>query len=178
MILALGERAPVLEGREHFVAQSAMVIGSVRLGHQSSVWFNCVLRGDNDWLEIGERSNIQDGCILHADPGIPLIIGDGVTVGHSAMLHGCTIGDDSLIGVGSTLLNNATIGRNCIVGANALVTENKKFPDGSLILGSPAKRVRELSDEEIADIGRSADLYVRNARRYNEQLSGPDIASV
>ena len=176
MILALGERAPVFEGRGHFVAESAIVIGSVRLRHQSSVWFNCVLRGDNDRLEIGERSNIQDGCILHTDPGIPLIIGDGVTVGHKAMLHGCMIGDDSLIGVGSTLLNRATIGRNCIVGANALVTENKKFPDGSLILGSPAKCVRELSDEEIADIGRSADLYVRNAARFNEQLSGPDIA--
>ena len=176
MILALGERAPVLEGRGHFVAENAMVIGSVRLKHRSSVWFNCVLRGDNDWLEIGERSNIQDGCILHADPGIPMTIGNGVTVGHSAMLHGCTIGDDSLIGVGSTLLNRATVGRNCIVGANALLTENKEFPDGSLILGSPAKRVRDLSAEEIADIGRSADLYVRNAARYNEQLSCPDIA--
>lgn len=174
MILALGERAPVFEGRGHFVAGNAMVIGSVRLKNQSSVWFNCVLRGDNDWLEIGERSNIQDGCILHTDPGIPLIIGDGVTVGHKAILHGCTIGDDSLIGVGSTLLNHATIGRNCIVGANALVTENKIFPDGSLILGSPAGRVRELSDEEIADIGRSADVYVRNAARYNEQLAGLD----
>ncbi len=155
-----------------------MVIGSVRLKHQSSVWFNCVLRGDNDWLEIGERSNIQDGCILHADPGIPLTIGNGVTVGHSAMLHGCTIGDDSLIGVGSTLLNRATIGSNCIVGASALVTEDKAFPDGSLILGSPARRIRALSDEEIADIGRSAALYVRNAARYNEQLSGSVVAPV
>ena len=173
MILALGERAPVFEGHGHFVAENAMVIGSVRLKHQSSVWFGCVLRGDNDWLEIGERSNIQDGCILHADPGIPLIIGNGVTVGHGATLHGCTIGDDSLIGIGSTLLNHATIGRNCIVGANALVTENKNFPDGSLILGSPARRVRELSAAEIADIGRSADLYVRNAARYNEQLAAP-----
>lgn len=171
MIHALGERVPVFEGGGHFVAENAMVIGSVRLKNESSVWFNCVLRGDNDWLEVGERSNIQDGCTVHTDPGVPVLIGDGVTVGHNVMLHGCTIGDNSVIGIGSTLLNGATIGRNCIVGANSLVTEDKQFPDGMLILGSPARVVRSLGDEEIADNGRSADVYVRNSQRFIEQLS-------
>lgn len=169
---ALGDRAPDLQGDGHFIAENATVIGSVRLKDRSSVWFNCVLRGDNDWLEVGERSNIQDGGILHTDPGIPLIVGDGVTVGHRAMLHGCRVGDNSLIGIGSTLLNGSVIGRNCIVGAHSLVTENKEFPDGSLILGSPARVARELSDEEIAHISWSADIYVENARRFNEQLGG------
>lgn len=170
MIQALGERAPVLEGGGHFVADNATVIGSVRLKDQSSIWFHCVLRGDNDWLEVGERSNIQDGSILHTDPGIPLVVGDGVTVGHRVMLHGCRIGNNSLIGIGSTLLNGSVIGKNCIVGAHSLVTEGKEFPDGSLILGSPAKVVRELSEEEVAHIGWSADVYVENAERFNEQL--------
>ena len=168
---ALGDRAPVLEGGGHFLADNASIIGSVRLKDQSSVWFHSVLRGDNDWLEVGERSNIQDGCILHTDPGIPLVIGNGVTVGHRVMLHGCRVGDNSLIGIGSTLLNGAAIGRNCIVGAHSLVTENKAFPDGSLILGSPARVARELSNEEIAHIGWSADIYVKNAQRFNEQLA-------
>jgi carbonic anhydrase/acetyltransferase-like protein (isoleucine patch superfamily) len=168
---ALGDRAPVLEGGGHFLADNASIIGSVRLKDQSSVWFHSVLRGDNDWLDVGERSNIQDGCILHTDPGIPLVIGNGVTVGHRVMLHGCRVGDNSLIGIGSTLLNGAAIGKNCIVGAHSLVTENKSFPDGSLILGSPARVARELSDEEIAHIGWSADIYVKNAQRFNEQLA-------
>lgn len=167
---ALGDRAPVLEGNGHFIADNASIIGSVRLKDQSSVWFNCVLRGDNDWLEVGERSNVQDGCILHTDPGIPLIIGNGVTVGHRVMLHGCRVGNNSLIGIGSTLLNGSVVGNNCIVGAHSLLTEGKEFPDGSLILGSPARVARELSDEEIAHIGWSADVYVQNAQRFNEQL--------
>ncbi len=166
MIRSLGERAPVFEGDQHFVADNATVVGSVRLKDQSSIWFNAVLRGDNDWLEIGERSNIQDGCVLHTDPGIVLVVGDGVTVGHKVMLHGCRVGDNSLIGIGSTLLNGAAIGRNSIVGAHALVTENKAFPDGSLIIGAPARVVRELSAEEIGAIGKSADIYVENAKRY------------
>ena len=168
---ALGERTPVLEGNGHFIAENATVIGSVRLKSQASVWFNTVLRGDNDWLEVGERSNVQDGCILHTDPGIPLVVGDGVTVGHRVMLHGCRVGDNSLIGIGSTLLNASAIGKNCIVGAHALITEGKEFPEGSLILGSPARVVRELSDEEIERISWSADIYVKNAQRFNEQLS-------
>ena len=176
MIRALGDRAPVFEGEGHFIADSATIIGSVRLKDRSSVWFNCVLRGDNDWLEVGERSNIQDGCVLHTDPGIELIIGDGVTVGHKVMLHGCKIGDNSLIGIGSTLLNGSKIGRNCIVGAHALVTENKEFPDGSLILGSPARVARQLTEDEIAKIGWSADVYVENSKRFNEQRLTPDRA--
>lgn len=170
MIRTLGERAPVFEGSGHYIADNATIIGSVRLKDRSSVWFNCVLRGDNDWLVIGERSNIQDGCVLHTDPGIELVVGTDVTVGHNAVLHGCTIGDNSLIGIGSTLLNGSKIGRNCVVGAHSLITENKEFPDGTLILGSPARAVRELNDAEIANIGDSADIYVRNARRFAEQL--------
>ena len=170
MIYTLGDRAPVFEGAGHFVADNAALIGSVRLGDKSSVWFNCVLRGDNDWLVVGERSNIQDGSVLHTDPGLELIIGKGVTIGHKVMLHGCMIGDDSLVGIGSTVLNGAKIGRHCIVGANSLVTENKEFPDGSLILGSPAKVVRELTEEEIAHIAFSADVYVNNAARFSAEL--------
>ncbi len=170
MIYALGDRAPEFEGSGHFVADNAIVIGSVRLKDRASVWYNAVLRGDNDWLVIGERSNIQDGSVLHTDPGIELIIGSDVTIGHKAMLHGCRIGNNSLIGIGSTVLNNARIGNNCIVGAHALVTENKEFPDGSLILGAPARVARPLSDEEIAHIGASADVYVKNAARFNAEL--------
>lgn len=170
MMHALGDRQPVLEGSGHYVAPNATVIGSVRLGDSASVWFNAVLRGDNDWLEIGERSNIQDGSVLHTDPGITLSVGRGVTVGHKVMLHGCTVGDNSLIGIGSTILNTARVGNNCIVGAHALITEGKEFPDGSLILGAPAKVVRSLGDDEIAAIGMSADIYVQNAQRFASEL--------
>lgn len=170
MIYSLGDRAPEFEGTGHFVADNATIIGSVRLKDRASVWFNCVLRGDNDWLVVGERSNIQDGSVLHTDDGIQLVVGNGVTVGHKVMLHGCTIGDNTLIGIGSTVLNGATIGNNSVVGAHALVTENKTFPDGSLILGAPAKAVRELSEEEIAQVRWSADVYVKNAERFNSDL--------
>ena len=170
MIYTLGERAPVFEGGGHFVADNAAIIGSVRVGDRASIWFNCVLRGDNDWLTIGARSNIQDGSVLHTDPGLELVVGTGVTVGHKVMLHGCAIGDNSLIGIGSTVLNHARIGRNCIVGAHALVTEGKEFPDGSLILGAPAKVVRELDDTEIAQITASAEIYVNNAARFASDL--------
>jgi carbonic anhydrase/acetyltransferase-like protein (isoleucine patch superfamily) len=170
VIYALGDRAPEFEGAGHFVADNASIIGSVRLGDKASVWFNCVLRGDNDWLIVGARSNIQDGSVLHTDEGIELVVGQGVTIGHKVMLHGCTIGDNSLIGIGSTVLNGAKIGNNCLVGANALITENKEFPDGSLILGAPAKAVRKLSDAEIKLIHQSADIYVRNAARFLSDL--------
>jgi len=170
VIYTLGDCAPEFEGAGHFVADSASIIGSVRLKDKASIWFNCVLRGDNDWLVVGERSNIQDGSVLHTDPGIQLVIGDGVTVGHKVMLHGCEIGNNSLIGIGSTVLNGAKIGKNSLVGAHALITENKVFPDGSLILGAPASVVRELTDEEIALIRRSADVYVDNAERFNRSL--------
>jgi carbonic anhydrase/acetyltransferase-like protein (isoleucine patch superfamily) len=170
VIHTLGDQTPELTGDGHFVAHNATVIGNVRLLSQSSVWFNTVIRGDNELIEIGARSNIQDGCILHTDPGFPLRIGSGVTVGHRVMLHGCTIGDNSLIGIGSTILNGATIGNNCLVGAHALVTEGKSFPDGSLILGAPAKVVRELSEDEIAGMKQSASHYVDNAARFASSL--------
>ncbi len=170
MIHALGDRRPEFEGGGHFVADNATLIGSVRLRDRASVWFNCVLRGDNDWITVGERSNVQDGSVLHTDPGFELVIGDGVTVGHKAMLHGCTIGDDSLIGIGSTVLNGARIGRHSIVGAHALVTENRQFPDGVMLLGAPARIARELTDDEIARIRASADIYVRNAARFLSDL--------
>lgn len=166
MIAALGEHLPVIEGDGHFIAANATVIGDVRLGPRSSVWFQTVIRGDTDTIEIGAGSNIQDASVLHTDPGIRLVIGAGVTVGHRVMLHGCRIGDDSLIGIGSTLLNGASIGSNSIVGAGALITENKAFPDGVLILGTPARVVRELSDEEKAAIRMSAEHYVANAARF------------
>ncbi len=166
MIRSLGDRKPVIAGDTTFVAHNATVIGDVRIGADSGIWFNCVLRADQDTIEIGERSNIQDACVLHVDPGFPLRIGDNVTVGHKAMLHGCTIDDDVLVGIGSTILNGARIPRHCVIGANTLVTENKTFPKGSLILGAPAQVVRELSDAEIHGIRRSADHYVENARRF------------
>lgn len=166
MIRALGERRPVLEGEGHFVADNASVIGHVRLARRSSVWFNCVLRGDNEWIELGEGSNVQDGSVLHTDIGFPLTIGPGVTIGHMVMLHGCTVEANALVGIGSVVLNGAVIPGNSIVGARALVTEGKTFPEGSLILGAPAKVVRELSDDEIAMITASADHYVENASRY------------
>jgi len=171
VIHTLGDRSPVFEGEGHFVAETATLIGTVRLRDCASVWYNCVLRGDNDWIDIGERSNIQDGSVLHTDPGIELIVGNDVTVGHKAMLHGCTIGDESLIGIGATILNGARIGRHSIVGAHALITENKEFPDGVMLLGAPARVARELTDEEIGLIRRSADHYAQNAARYLESLA-------
>ena len=171
MIYALGERSPELIGDGHFVAANATVIGHVRLLPESSVWFNCVLRGDNEPIEVGAGSNVQDGCVLHTDPGFPLTIAAGVTVGHKVMLHGCTIGENSLIGIGSTILNGASIGRNCLVGANALVTEGKTFEPGSLIIGAPARAVKTLDDDAVAMIRRSADVYVTNAARFAKDLA-------
>jgi carbonic anhydrase/acetyltransferase-like protein (isoleucine patch superfamily) len=153
-----------------WIADSAQVIGDVTLGADASVWFGCVLRGDNDRLSIGEGSNIQELSMLHTDPGLPLTIGRHVTVGHKVMLHGCTIGDESLIGMGAIILNGARIGRNCLVGAGALVTEGKEFPDGSMIVGSPAKAVRQLTPEQIERVRKSAPGYVKNARRFRATL--------
>src|SRR5690606_7006550 len=147
-IYELEGRAPQLAASA-WVADSAQVMGDVTLGENVSVWFGSVLRGDTSSLHIGAGSNIQDGSVLHADPGQPLVVGERVTVGHQVMLHGCTIGDESLIGIGAVVLNGAKIGKNCLVGAGALVTEGKEFPDGSMILGSPAKVVRQLTPEQI-----------------------------
>lgn len=170
MIFTLDELTPQLVGSGHYIAPSAAVIGNVRLLPDASIWFNCVLRGDNEIIEVGEGSNVQDGCVLHTDPGFPLRIGKGTTIGHKVMLHGCTIGDHSLIGIGSVVLNGARIKDNCIVGANSLVTEGKTFPGGSLILGAPAKVVRELTDEEIELCRESARHYVSNAARFATDL--------
>ena len=153
-----------------WVAESAEVMGTVALGEDASIWFGAVLRGDNDPITIGAGTNVQDGSVLHADIGQPLTLGERVTVGHKVMLHGCTIGDESLIGIGAVVLNGAKIGRHCLVGAGALVTEGKEFPDGSMILGSPARVVRQLTPEQIEGLRRSAQGYVENARRFRAGL--------
>jgi carbonic anhydrase/acetyltransferase-like protein (isoleucine patch superfamily) len=171
MIASLGERKLVIEGSGQFIAPNATIVGSVRIRAGVSIWYNAVLRGDNDWIDVGENSNIQDGSILHTDPGIALKVGSNVTVGHRVMLHGCEIGDGSLIGIGSTVLNKARIGRQCLVGAHSLVTEGQSFPDGVLIVGSPARVVRELDDTERDLLLRSADIYVANGRRFANELS-------
>ncbi|MEG1454102.1 MAG: gamma carbonic anhydrase family protein [Comamonas sp.] len=168
-IYELEGRAPQMAASA-WVADSAQVIGDVVLGEDVSIWFGSVLRGDTANLQIGAGSNIQDGSVLHADPGKPLVVGERVTVGHQVMLHGCTIGDESLIGIGAVILNGAKIGKNCLVGAGALVTEGKEFPDGSMIIGSPAKAVRELSPEQIDGLRKSAQHYIDNARRYKSGL--------
>ena len=168
-IYELEGRAPQLAASA-WVADSAQVMGDVTLGEDVSVWFGSVLRGDTSSLHIGAGTNIQDGSVLHADPGQPLVVGERVTVGHQVMLHGCTIGDESLIGIGAVILNGAKIGKNCLVGAGALVTEGKEFPDGSMIIGSPAKVVRELTAEQIEGLRQSAQHYIGNARRYQNGL--------
>lgn len=169
MILSLDEHTPVT-GDAAFVADDARVIGRVTLGLDASVWFGVVMRGDVEALEVGARSNIQDGTVIHADEGFPARIGDNVTVGHKVMLHGCIVEPNSLIGIGSIILNGARIGRDSIVGANSLITEGKSFPPRSLIMGSPGKVVRELSDEEVAAITASAAHYVANAKRFSSGL--------
>jgi carbonic anhydrase/acetyltransferase-like protein (isoleucine patch superfamily) len=157
-----------------WVADSAEVMGNVVLEADSSVWFNVVIRGDNETIRVGRGSNIQDGSVLHSDHGQPLTVGQNVTVGHQVMLHGCTIGDESLIGIGAVVLNGARIGKNCLVGAGSLVTEGKEFPDGSMILGSPAKAVRQLTPEQIEGLRRSAQGYQDNARRFRAGLKRVD----
>ena len=166
MIYTLDDKPHPQIADSSFVAESADVIGWVTVGEQASIWFNTVLRGDNEIIQIGNRSNVQDCSVMHTDPGCPLIIEDDVTIGHSTMLHGCHVKTGSLIGIGSVILNNAVIGENCLVGANALVTENKRFPDGCLILGSPAKVVRELDEDEILDLKAVVKSYVNKIPRY------------
>ena len=153
-----------------WVAPSAQVMGQVSVGAGASIWFGTVVRGDTEHITIGADSNIQDASVLHADAGQPLVIGERVTVGHQAMLHGCTVGDESLIGIGAIVLNGAKIGKNCLVGAGALVTEGKEFPDGSMILGSPAKVVRQLTPEQIEGLRQSAQHYKTNAQRFAKTL--------
>lgn len=171
MIQTLDAHTPVLDG-ENFVAPNATLIGRVTLERQASVWFNCILRGDCDDIIVGEGSNIQDASVLHTDAGIKLRVGRNCTVGHMVMLHGCHIGDGSLIGIKAVILNNARIGKNCLVGAGSLITERKVFPDGVLIMGTPGKVIRELSPEEIQGLQLNAQFYRENARRYLAQGPG------
>jgi carbonic anhydrase/acetyltransferase-like protein (isoleucine patch superfamily) len=155
---------------ECWIAPTAVIIGRVRLKKNASVWFGAVLRGDNDWITIGENSNIQDNSVIHTDPGLPVTLGDNVTVGHNVILHSTTVGDNSLVGMGSTLLNRSRIGSHCVVGANALVAEGKEFPDGSLIIGSPDRVARALTDDQKMLLKASAVIYVANWRRFREKL--------
>ena len=170
MIYSLGDKQLNKDNLDFWVAPNAVVIGDVSLKKNASVWFGSVLRGDNDPIIFGENSNIQDNSVCHTDDGMPLIIGNNVTVGHKVILHSCTVGDNSLIGMGSTVLNKAKIGNNCLVGANSLITEGKEFPDNSLIVGSPAKVKRELTDMEKKIIELSALHYVENMKRYKKDL--------
>ena len=160
---------PSMEG-EHWIADSASVMGNVILKHNASVWFNATLRGDNDPITIGENTNIQDGSVLHTDVGAPLTIGKNCTIGHMVMLHGCSIGENTLIGIGSIILNGAKIGKNCLIGANSLITEGKEIPDGSMVMGAPGKVVRELGEQQIQMITGSAHHYVENWKRYARGL--------
>ena len=166
-IYELEGQAPDLPGEgQYWVAETAVLIGRVRLEREASVWFGSVLRGDNEWIEIGERSNIQENCMLHTDMGFPLSVGVECTIGHNVVLHGCTVGAHSLVGMGSTLLNGVKIGRYSIVGAGSLVTEGKEFPDHSLIVGAPARALRTIDQTAIKLIEWSADHYVKNWHRY------------
>ena len=169
MIYSLGKLIPEIS-EAAFVASSATIIGSVSISAHASIWFGTVLRGDNDLIEVGERSNVQDGAVIHVDKGIPTRIDKNVSIGHSTMLHGCTIGEGALVGIGSVILDHAKIGPYSLVGANSLITEGKDFPDGSLILGSPAKRVRSLTDQEIEQLLANADIYVRRSVQYKTEL--------
>jgi carbonic anhydrase/acetyltransferase-like protein (isoleucine patch superfamily) len=170
MRYALGDARVSTAGEQCWIAPTAVVIGKVTLGKDASVWWQSVLRGDNEPISVGAGSNIQDGCVLHTDIGFPLVIGKGVTVGHMVMLHGCTIGDDSLIGIAAVVLNGATIGRNCLIAAGALVPEGKTIPDNSLVMGAPGKVVREVSAEHLARMRESAEQYVDNWQRYRRDL--------
>jgi carbonic anhydrase/acetyltransferase-like protein (isoleucine patch superfamily) len=170
MEYALGDDRLTTAGDAYWIAPTAVVIGKVKLEKNASVWWGSVLRGDNDPITIGEGSNIQDGCVLHADPGFPLILGKHVTVGHMAMLHGCVIGDNSLIGIGAVILNGARIGANCLIGAKALIPEGKEIPDNSLVMGAPGQIKRQVSDEHTAMMRHAADHYVGNWQRYRRDL--------
>jgi carbonic anhydrase/acetyltransferase-like protein (isoleucine patch superfamily) len=170
-IFELDGQAPELPGEgRYWIAESASVLGRVRLKLDASVWFGAVLRGDTEWIELGERSQIQDNCTLHTDLGFPIAIGEDCTIGHNVVLHGCVIGSRSLVGMGAILLNGAKIGRNCLVGAGALITERKEFPDNSLIVGSPARAVRSIDQKTSDMILESADIYVQRWKQYAKGL--------
>ncbi|MDB4106599.1 gamma carbonic anhydrase family protein [Alphaproteobacteria bacterium] len=170
-IYALGERAPEFpESGNYWVAPDAQLMGAIRLEENASVWFSVILRGDNERITIGENSNVQDGSVMHTDMGFPLTLGKNVTIGHQAMLHGCTVGNNTLIGIGATILNGAKIGNNCLIGAHALVSEGKEIPDNSMVLGMPGKVVRSLDEQNEKLMIASAQHYVENWRRYKNDL--------
>ena len=172
-IYPLGELTPKVDP-DSWIAPNATLIGQVEVAKGASIWWNCTVRGDTDLLSVGENSNIQDNSVLHTDPGIPMVVGKNVTVGHRVILHGCTIGDNTLIGMGSTLLNRSVIGKNCLIGANTLIPEGKVIPDRSLVVGLPGRIVRELTDEEVAGLQTSADRYVAQWQRYERELGSPE----
>lgn len=174
MIYSLGERRVEIRGDDFYIADNAVVIGSVIIYNNVSIWYNAVLRGDYEPITILENTNIQDGVVIHTDAGFPTTIGRGVTVGHQAMLHGCTIGDNSLIGINAVLLNGSRIGKNCIIGASCLITQGKVIPDNSMVLGSPGKVVREVTPAEIEDLRSSAEHYVNNFKRFKKELKRLD----
>ncbi|WP_373331691.1 gamma carbonic anhydrase family protein [Thiopseudomonas alkaliphila] len=169
MLYALNENTPEIDPSA-WVAETAVVIGKVRLAQDSSVWFGAVLRGDNELIQIGVGSNVQDGAVMHTDMGYPLTLGQHVTVGHNAMLHGCSVGDGSLIGINAVILNGAIIGKNCIIGANTLIAEGKEIPDNSLVVGSPGKVVKQLTEQQVTQLKLNATHYVENAKRYQQSL--------
>ena len=170
-IYELDGQAPEFPGEgNYWIAETATLIGRVRLKKDASIWFGAMLRGDNEWIELGERSQIQDNATLHTDPGFPLTIGADCVIGHNVILHGCTVGDESLIGMGAIMLNGSRVGRNCLVGAGAMVTEGKTFPDNSLIVGAPARVIRTLDDKAADMIRRGADIYVRRWQQYAKGL--------
>ena len=170
MIYDLGVDTVEIRGDDHFIADNATIVGSVILENNTSVWFSAVIRGDNDLITVGENSNVQDGAVLHADAGNPLTMGNGVIVGHQAMLHGCTIGDGTLIGIQAVILEGAKIGKRCLIAANALIPEGREIPDNSLVIGSPGKVVREVIEEQLEDMQRRAVEYVEKIQRYNSEL--------
>lgn len=172
MIYSLEDQQVQLQG-ECYIAENATVVGNVSIGKNASIWFNVVIRGDTDLIKVGDDSNIQDGSVLHTDEGIPLTVGKGVTVGHRAVLHGCSVGDYSLVGINSVILNGARIGKRCLIGANSLVTENMEIPDGSLVMGSPAKIKGQLGEEQSQLLELQAQYYVKNGQRFKQGLK-PD----
>ncbi len=171
MIYSLAEKRVVTSGDDWYVAPSADVIGHVRLGHESSVWFQCVLRGDSDWIEIGDGTNVQDGTIIHTDEGFPTRIGPRVTIGHCAFLHSCTVGEESLIANGAMVLDRVKIGRHCVIAAGALVPPDREIPDGSVVMGAPGRIVREVGDKELTMIRRAGEIYRQRAKHYRDSLA-------
>ncbi|MGH6672629.1 MAG: gamma carbonic anhydrase family protein [Xanthobacteraceae bacterium] len=165
-----GQKPDLAAADTCYVADSAILIGKVRIKAGASVWFGAVLRGDNEWIELGERSNIQDNCTLHTDPGYPLVIGIGCTIGHNAILHGCSIGNNSLIGMGAIVMNGAQVGANCIVGAGAVIVENKTIPDNSLVVGSPGRKIRDTDDAAIKLIEKASEIYFQRWQEYAVNL--------